>query len=73
MRLLLSAALIASLVGCGNGKPSHYYVLCEGKDGRGWDLISSYKNEEGYLLSCTYQSPNKQQTYTASCGDDGCD
>ena len=67
---LLSLLLLSA---CDSGEPAHYYVLCQGTDFRGWKLISVYRDDQGYILSCTYQSPDKEQTYTVSCRSDGCD
>jgi len=72
-RLPLIVSFMAALTACSDGKPAHYYVLCEANDYNGWRLVATYKNDAGYLLSCTYQSPDRQQTYTASCGSEGCD
>lgn len=65
------AALLLS--GCGDGKPKHYYVLCEDVDGAGWRLIDHGKDAQGYLVSCTYQAPDRSQVRTARCSDTGCD
>lgn len=67
---LTSAAVLLS--GCGDSAPKHYYVMCDGKDARGWALISTTR-DRGYLVSCTYQSPDKSQAYTVSCRAEGCD
>lgn len=72
-RPLCMLVLAIALAGCSDGKPPHYYVLCEASDSNGWRLVASYKNEAGYLLSCTYQSPDQRQTYTATCRASGCD
>jgi len=67
---LTALACLAMVAGCDN-KPKHYFVLCEGKDMNGWNLIDTVK-KDGYLLSCTYQSPDMQQAYTNRCDDNGC-
>lgn len=72
MRVAAAALLGLLAAGCQSGKPAHYYVLCEGKDYNGWNLVDT-EYENGYLMACTYQSPNKQQSYTARCRDSGCD
>lgn len=63
----ISGALLA---GCDN-KPKHYLVLCDATDGSGWKLIDSRKRD-GYLMSCTYQSPDNTGRYTRQCDDNGC-
>lgn len=65
------AALI--LVACGESKPEHYYVLCEDVDGDGWRLVNYHKDANGYLLSCTYQAPDRSQVRTLRCTENGCD
>lgn len=70
----LGFALVAlALIGCTDSKPAHYYVWCEEKDASGWLLIDWEEDPQGYLLACTYQSPDKRQMYTARCTDQGCD
>lgn len=64
-------ALILFCAGC-DRKPEHYYVLCEGKDGNGWNLVDT-EYRDGYLMACTYQSPDQRQQYTSRCRDNGCD
>ena len=64
------AVLAVCLAGC-NPKPAHYLVLCDAKDTNDWMLIDTVK-ENGYIMSCTYQSPDKSQTYTRKCDSDGC-
>lgn len=61
----------AALAGCDN-TPEHYYVLCDATDGMGWSLIDT-TSENGYLMSCTYQSPDRQHVRTDRCTSDGCD
>lgn len=70
-RLAILSISLFALAGC-QSKPAHYYVLCEGKDYNGWTLINT-EYENGYLMACTYQSPDKQQSYTSRCRDTGCD
>lgn len=64
-------ALALFLMGC-DGKPKHYYVFCGAEDSRGWKLISSAKDDKGYLIACTYQSPDRKEAYTSRCTDKGC-
>lgn len=64
--------ICGTLAACSDNKPKHYYVLCDGKDWNGWDLIYTEKNE-GYLTACAYQSPDKRQTRVARCYEHGCD
>ena len=52
-------------------KPEHYYVLCEDLDGAGWRLIDT-EYREGYLISCTYQSPDRLQVREDRCTPEGC-
>lgn len=63
-------ALLLMVAAC-DGKPAHYYVLCEAKDGNGWNLVGT-EYQDGYLMACTYQSPDKEQAYTVRCTDQGC-
>jgi hypothetical protein len=72
MRLGIFLA-VAALGGCGDGAPEHYYVLCEEVDGGGWRLINHQRDSKGYILACTYQSPDQQQVKVLRCGPDGCD
>jgi|GEM_PF-2079877 len=67
--VLLSTILLTA---CWDGKPAHYYVMCEGKDGNGWDLVDT-ESKNGYLMACTYRSPDQKQAYTVRCTGDGCD
>lgn len=72
-KLLILAALVSlALAGCGEQKPAHYYVFCDGKDRNGWELIGT-ESDKGFLLACTYQSPDKKQVYTVRCRESGCD
>lgn len=65
-------AILLLFIGACDDKPKHYYVLCGDKDDRGWNLISSAKDDNGYLISCTYQAPDKSDAYTARCTAQGC-
>lgn len=73
MRWLTPFAFAFVLTGCGDDAPKHYYVLCEERDGAGWRLIDHRRDSKGYILACTYQSPDRQQSYTVRCGESGCD
>lgn len=73
MRRPLALAAMFGLSACGDGAPEHYYVLCEDVDGAGWRLIDHQRDSKGYIMSCTYQSPDKQQSRTARCTSSGCD
>lgn len=70
--LVLSCFAVALLAGCTGGKPAHYYVLCDGKDHNGWQLIGT-EYDGDYLIACAYQSQDKQSAYTVRCRADGCD
>lgn len=61
--------LLATVSAC---KPKHYYVLCKGEDENGWRLTST-EYEEGYLMACTYVSPDGMNAYTARCRKHGCE
>ncbi len=65
-------AVAMALAGCGDDRPEHYYVFCGEADAEGWKLVNS-TSENGYIRSCTYQSPDQQQFRTLSCTDTGCD
>lgn len=67
----VGVAMLLSLGGCFDSKPKHYFVLCEQRDRNGWILIDFVK-KDGYLISCTYQSPNGGGIYTSRCDDNGC-
>lgn len=69
MKRLFLFAMVA-LAGCDN-KPAHYLVLCDEKDGQGWTLTDTIK-KDGYIMSCTYQSPDKLSTYARVCDSSGC-
>lgn len=71
--IILSAILFApmSLQSC-DSKPDHYLVQCDQKDGMGWELTDVEKNDDGYILACTYTSPDKSNSYTRRCTSDGC-
>lgn len=73
LEILLAVFALVFLASCGDGAPPHYYVLCDGKDGNGWNLINAERNENGYILACTYQSPDRQNAYTVRCTKNGCD
>jgi hypothetical protein len=70
---LFALAMSLGVSACGDGAPEHYYVLCENVDGAGWRLIDHQRDSKGYILSCTYQSPDKRQSRTARCTSNGCD
>lgn len=70
-QLLLPVVLLILSVACSKKAPPHY-IFCDGRDQAGWLLISTSHDDDGYLISCTYQSPDKKQAYTVSCGRDGC-
>lgn len=73
MKRSAALAIAAALTfGC-DAAPEHYYVMCEYKDGNGWNLIDAEYDENGYLIACTYQSPDRTQSYEARCREDGCD
>jgi hypothetical protein len=72
MKLFLAAFIAAIAMSACSSKPKHYYVLCEGQDPRGWNLVGT-ESDQGYLIACTYQSPDKVQSYTVRCNNDGCD
>lgn len=69
----VAVATVLLLAGCGDGKPKHYYVLCEDRDASGWRLINHQRDANGFILACTYQSPDQRQAYTARCTSEGCD
>jgi len=70
--MIKGAALfvVLALTGC-DQKPAHYLVLCDQKDGQGWQLIDAVK-KNGYIMSCTYQSPDKLASYSRVCDNSGC-
>lgn len=68
----MALMLALSVGGCGDGAPKHYYVLCEDRDGNGWQLINHERDAKGYITACTYQSPDRRQAYTARCTESGC-
>ncbi|MBB34061.1 MAG: hypothetical protein CME88_12885 [Hirschia sp.] len=53
-------------------KPKHYFVLCQNIDGNGWRLIDFKKDKNGYITSCTYQSPDTKRVKVHSCDKNGC-
>lgn len=65
------AVLLCSLVACDN-KPKHYLVLCDPQDGNGWRLSGFEKDDNGYLMACTYTKPDFSDFYTRRCTDAGC-
>lgn len=70
-----TAAIIAAslfIVACSDQKPEHYYVMCTDTSD-GWKLVDSRKDENGYLIACTFQSPDKSQVRTDVCTSTGCD
>ena len=69
MKKLLLIFVLA-LVGC-DDKPSHYLVMCDQKDGQGWSLIDTV-SKNGYIMSCTYQSPDRMNSYSRVCDSSGC-
>ena len=70
-KLALLFAFGFTLFGCDN-KPEHYYVWCDNKDSRGWNLTDT-ESREGFLIACSYQSPDKKQSYTVRCNSEGCE
>jgi hypothetical protein len=58
---------------CSESKPAHYYVWCDNTDAQGWKLVDFEEDANGYILSCSYQSPDRSGFYTARCGASGCD
>lgn len=72
-RFALLFAGAALVMGCQPAKPAHYYVLCEGSDGRGWTLTNVEKDAQGFIMACTYTSPDKRQWETLRCRETGCD
>jgi hypothetical protein len=70
--LLLVAFTIALLVSSGKKEPEYHYVLCDGIVRDGWRLVvTDYR--DGYLMACTYESPDGVDRYTARCTETGCD
>jgi len=70
MKIFVLVGLLLILSGC-NDKPEHYLVLCDQQDSQGWSLIDTVKTN-GYIMSCTYQSPDKQMSYARVCDSSGC-
>lgn len=64
--------LSATLWGCGDSAPKHYYVLCDDTSD-GWKLVDTKRDDNGYLIACTFQSPDKSQVRTDMCTASGCD
>ena len=71
LRLAASALCLVAIAAC-DRKPEHYYVLCEGEDANGWKLVDTV-SDNGYLMACTYQSPDKGEVRTYACRSSGCD
>ncbi|MBB3772017.1 hypothetical protein FHS55_002626 [Angulomicrobium tetraedrale] len=69
-QVVVMALMALGVAGC-DSAPPHYLAWCDEKDGQDWRLIDHVK-KDGYLLSCTYQSPDRQSTYTRACDGDGC-
>ena len=69
-QILIAATLV--LGGCSDNKPEHYYVMCSGTSD-GWTLVDTRKDENGYLIACTFQSPDKEHVRTDVCTANGCD
>lgn len=70
-KLALLSMLSFTLMGC-DDKPEHYYVWCDNKDWRGWILIDT-ETKEGFLVACSYQSPDNKHSYTVRCNSKGCE
>lgn len=68
---LVQIACISLMVTACNEKPPHYLVLCDEKDGNQWTLVDVVK-KNGYIMSCTYRSPDQSQRYTRACDSEGC-
>jgi hypothetical protein len=68
---VLIALAGAVLAGC-EKKPPPHYVLCDDRDGNGWRLVDIERNPDGYLIACTYQSPDGRGRYTSRCGASSC-
>jgi major membrane immunogen (membrane-anchored lipoprotein) len=69
--LTITIAIALPIAGC-DVKPEHYYVMCDNVDARGWKLVN-IERQDGYLMSCTYQSPDRKFSETLRCTDRGCD
>lgn len=73
MKRWMAMTLVTGMGACGDGAPKHYYVLCEDRDASGWSLIDQQRDSNGYILACTYRSPDRQRSYTVRCRETGCD
>lgn len=71
MRYLVYSVAAMLLAACDNA-PEHYYAACTQQNGDGWNLIDTEK-KDGYLISCTYQSPDKTENVVLRCSENGCD
>ena len=54
-------------------EPEHYYAFCDEQDANGWKLVNVERDSEGYIMACTYTSPDGRQSYTPRCSQHGCD
>jgi hypothetical protein len=70
-KLALLSTLSFALMGC-DDKPEHYYVWCDNEDTNGWNLIDT-ESKDGFLIACSYQSPDRKQSYTVRCNSNGCE
>lgn len=59
-----------TLAACDN-KPTHYLAQCDDKNEQDWKLVD-FAKENGYFVSCTYQSPDGRFAYTSRCDKSGC-
>lgn len=71
LRALKITCILLLLTAC-NDKPPHYLVLCDDQDGNQWKLADVVK-QNGYIMACTYQSPDGTHSYTRKCDSNGCD
>lgn len=69
-RIFGSLILALALVAC-DSKPSRYLVICDAMDENKWTLIDVVK-KDGYIISCTYQSPDRKSYYKHICDSGGC-
>lgn len=70
MKRIALVVAMTVLAGC-DSKPPHYLVLCDQQDGQGWSLTDTVK-KNGYIMSCTYQSPDRLGSYSRVCDNNGC-
>ena len=71
-RLAVLTVLVAVfLAGC-EKKPPPHFVLCDDRDWNGWRLVGTERNPDGYLIACTYESPDRSDWYTARCDATSC-